>query len=547
MKFNRTRTFCLLLILLLYKSYFAAQAFSSGHVTGPLEFISSNLPIVVIDTYGKSILDEYRIVAHMKIIHNGEGQRNYATDLPNEYDGKIAIELRGSSSLSYPKKQYRFETQDSLGENLNISILGLPGENDWIFYGPYDDGSLIRNVLAYKLSNDIGRYASRTRFCELVINRDYRGLYVLMEKIKCDRYRVNISHMDSSDTVGDALTGGYIIKIDKMEGENIGYWRSYKGTYYQYHYPRADQITPEQKSYIRNFMNTFETVMIRTECADPNNGYPKYIDVESFVDHFILNEFCKNVDAYRISAFMYKDRDSEGTRLNAGPIWDFNLSLGKAWFSEDNYLIKGWEVDHNHYRPDDWPKVPFWWEKLGHEPAFASRVETRWRDLRDGILQKDSLYSTIDSLVDFIAEARERNFQRWPKSGNAETYMKEIQLLKQWIDDRIDWIDENIDKLTSAQPLSQTETTPKRFALEQNYPNPFNQITKIRFGLPKTSKAKIEIYNISGQKVLTLIDSRKPAGYHIIEFNAANLPSSVYFYRIQADNFKDVKKMTYLK
>jgi len=518
-----------------------AQAFSLVYVTKSLEFTSSDLPIVVIDTHGQNIVDEIRIVADMGIIDNGEEQRNYITDPFNDYNGRIAIELRGSATLYYPKKQYRFETQDSLGNNLNVSLLGLPQENDWIFYGPYNDQSLIRNVLAYKLSNDIGRYASRTRFCELVLNSNYRGLYVLMEKIKRDNNRVDISRMDPSDTAGNSLTGGYIIKIDKISGENVGIWQSSMGTLYQYHYPKADVIVHEQTDYIKNFMNEFEVVMYGADYADPVNGYFKYIDLYSFVDHFIINEVCKNVDAYRISAFLYKDRDSKGGKLIAGPIWDFNLSFGKAWFEEDLFLTKGWQVDYNSHRPWDGLKVPFWWEKLSRDPAFVNRLQIKWNELRSGILQKESLYSTIDLLVDSLFEARTRNFERWPETAEYHTYEVEIQMMKQWISNRIDWIDANIGKLIQDQSI------PIIFTLKQNYPNPFNSITKIEFGLTYVSRVKIEIFNIHGQKVLKLLDSEKPAGYHIIEFNAIDLPGGIYFYRMQTDIFNDVKKMILIK
>ena len=195
-------------------TFFAFSQKSLIQISNKIYFTSSNLPIVIINTGGKIIVDEERITAHMGIIDNEEDQLNNLNDPLNGYDGQIAIELRGSATMGYPKKSYRFETQDADGENNNVSLLGMPKENDWILYGPYDDQSLIRNVLAYGLSNDMGRYASRTRFCELVIDEDYRGLYILLEKTKRDKNRVNIKKMDANDSAGDSLTGGYIIKID---------------------------------------------------------------------------------------------------------------------------------------------------------------------------------------------------------------------------------------------------------------------------------------------------------------------------------------------
>ena len=517
-----------------------------------VEFSSSNLPIIILDTNDRAIKDEYRIPAQMKIIYNGKGIRNHLTDPPNNFDGRIAIELRGSASLMYPKKGYRLETQDSLGNNLNISLIGMPVENDWILYGPYDDQSLIRNVLAYQLSNAIRRYASRTRFCELILNDDYRGLYVLMEKIKRDNDRVDISRMDFLDTIGDALTGGYIFKFDKEKGENVGGWWSSRGIFYQYHYPKADEIIPIQKAYIRDFMNRFETAMSRSNFADSISGYPKYIDVASFIDYFILNEFCKNIDAYRISNFMFKDRDSKGGKLNEGPIWDFNLSFGKTWFKEDAYRFDEWEIDHNRYKPNDWPKVPFWWEKLGHDPAFAQQAETRWRELRNGVLHRDSVYQAIDLLVDTLTEARIRNFERWPESAKDHSYETEIQLMKQWIKDRVEWIEANFGELSEVRHPLETEKDPHSIFLAQNYPNPFNSETTIEYQLPTTLNVKLSIYNVQGQEVATILDEKKEPGFYQVRWNGKDeigntLPSGVYLYHFRADVLVMTKKLILLK
>ena len=151
---------------------------------------SSNLPIIVIDTYEQVIPDEPKISAHMGIIFNGSGEINYITDSSSHYDGDIGIEIRGHSSQHYfPKKQYGLETRDSEGENINVSLLGMPEENDWILYAPYSDKSLMRNVLAYDIAKSLGSYAPRTQFCEVILNNDYVGIYVFMEKIKKDSNR----------------------------------------------------------------------------------------------------------------------------------------------------------------------------------------------------------------------------------------------------------------------------------------------------------------------------------------------------------------------
>ncbi len=527
------------------------QLLAMNTVGQRVEFTSSNLPIVVIDTWGQEIVDDPRIVVHMGIIDNGPGLRNNLTDNFNDYDGLIAIELRGSSSSWYPKKQYRFETQDSLGENLNVSIMGLPEENDWIFYGPYDDQSLIRNVFAFQLSNDMGRYASRTRFCEIVLNNDYRGLYVLMEKIKRDNNRIDISAMDENDISGDAVTGGYIIKIDKFEGENIGYWVTSNAVTYQYHYPKADEIVTPQELYIQDFIARFENAMNGPSPPDPSTGYPAYLDVSSFVDHFLINELAKNVDAYRISAYLYKERDSNGGKLYAGPIWDFNLSFGKAWYFVDLFLTEGWQVHYNTWRPWD-GGVPFWWEIISSDNFFVGQLINRWQQLRNGIFNEDSLYYRIDVLVDTIAEAHIRNFERWPGSVSDHSYEEEITQLKDWIGDRLDWIDGNLSLLTIYDPYTQREFIAEYFSISQNYPNPFNASTTIRYNLPNRSDVRIIIYDLNGNKVTTLVSEIQEAGYKSATWDGTSdqhqpISSGAYFYKVHAGEFIQTRKMILLK
>lgn len=510
-------------------------------------FTSSNWPIILIDTGGKAIPDITRIRADMKILYKGRGLRNYITDPATHYNGKIDIELRGSASMAYPKKGYRIETVDAQGENLNVVLLGMPNENDWILYGPYDDQSLIRNVLAYRLSADIGRYASRCHFCELVLNNDYRGLYVFMEKIKQDKNRVNVTEMKPEDISGDAVTGGYMIKFDKEEGENVGGWLSNHSIYYQYHEPKADEIVIEQKLYIKTFMNQFESSMLRSDPADAMSGYPFYIDVDSFVDHFILNEFCKNIDAYRISFFMFKDRDSKGGKLHAGPIWDFNLSLGKTWYKEDAYRVDEWEIDHNRYKPNDWPKVPFWWERLGHNRPFADRVKIRWRQLRQTVLKEDSLFRRIDLLVDSTAEARARNFNRWPESATEHSYEQEILMLKGWISGRIQWIEDNLDMLSCVGEAGDEGVTPQTLCLRQNFPNPFNARTTFSFEMPRAGLVTFTIFNLRGERIAEPLYRVFDAGSHRFTWDAGDLPGGVYLYSLRLGHLQQTKKMIVIK
>jgi hypothetical protein len=534
-------------------------------------FTSSNLPILIIDTKDQNIIDYRRIIADMGIIDNGAGKRNNTIDPRNDYQGRIAIELRGSSSLQFPKKQYRFETQDTSGNNRNVSLLGLPSENDWILYAPYSDKSLMRNVLIFKLANEIGGYAPRTRFVELVLNDSYMGVYVMMENIKRDQNRVNISPMDTLANSGDEVTGGYILKVDKTAGEEVSGWRSdfppfdgtSKRTFYQYHYPRPAYITAEQEEYIHTYITGFEWLMDSPGYQHPDTGYVRYLNVESFVDYVILNEVSKNVDGYRLSAFMYKDRDSRDGRLTMGPIWDFNLAFGNAdyYTAYDPYgiILEYFLYDEGFHTQDDF-QVPFWWRQLWNDPQFKNRIYQRWWQLRQDVLDVENILSYINSTVNLLDEAQKRNFQKWeifgiyvwPNAFIGMNYQEEIDYLKEWIQERIQWIDDSIFRIYNGTEPIQTSPLPQRFILGQNYPNPFNSHTTIPIILAKKSRIQIDIFNVLGQKVRSLLDEERGAGSYNIRWDGkdqfnTSLPSGVYIYRLRADNYSISKKMLYLQ
>ncbi len=507
-------------------------------LSAQVDLNSSAHPIVIIDTDGQEIVDDPRIVAHMGVIDNGPGNTNNIDDPFNDYDGRIAIELRGSSSSLYPKKQYRLETQDAAGENLNIPLMGLPEENDWILYGPYDDQSMIRNVLAFDLSREIGRYASRTHFCELVLNEDYRGLYVLMEKLKRDDNRVDIANLRSVDTTGLQLTGGYLIKIDKYEGENLGGWTSSAGTPYQYDDPGPDELVDAQKSYIQNYMEQLESAF-----AHNDDSYLEYVDLNAAVDHFLLNEISKNTDAYRISAFMYKDRDDYNPRLVFGPLWDFNLSFGKAWYAEDEFLTEGWQTDYTVRRPWDGYRVPFYWEEITQNTTFMSAVRERWGMLRHSTFAIDSLFKRIDMLSVFIEEARIRNFERWPDNA-PESYEEEVTRMKAWLKARIEWMDGELDYVDS---ISGTNGEIETFRLLGNFPNPFNASTTIRWEQPRQAAVSIKVYDSGGRLIEDLGRRVYGSGTRSVRWQAASLASGVYFYRLKTKTFSQTGKMLLLR
>ena len=554
--------------------YLTSQALTLFANRKTVNFVSSNLPIIIIDTHGQDIpYDDPRIIADMGIIYNGKGIRNNISDPHNNYLGKINIEIRGSSSAGWSKKSYGIETQNEDGSNRDVSLLAFPEENDWALYAPYYDRSLLRNVLSFKLANELGWYATRTKYCELVLNGDYMGIYVLMEKIKSDKNRVDIARLDPDEISGDDLTGGYIIKIDKepwKPGFDSRYrpfswaWQKIR---YQYHYPKADDIVPQQKEYISNFINEFEDVMNSDNYADSLNGYSHYLNVDSFVDNIILNELSKNVDAYRLSTFFHKDKDSNGGKLVAGPAWDFNFSFGNVGYY-DSQFIQDWELvflstDLNFKRNDNY-QIPFWWKKLFDETNFRQKIHRRWQNLRKTTFDINRLKEFINSVADTLNEAQERNFQIWIGPGepklredgwfpptdpidHLQTYADEIEYIKTWVTHRISWMDQTISTFSDVS-LKDDVNLPVEFELKQNYPNPFNSYTMIEFQLLKREHVELKIINVKGTVVQTLLKEFRTQGTHKIKFSCSELVSGIYFYKLKIGNGKQlVKKMLLIK
>jgi len=514
----------------------------------PSEFSSSHLPIIVVNTNGQEIPNEDKITAHMGIIDNGLGEINYLSDPYNHYDGFIGIEIRGSSTTWFPKKQFAVETRDSLGENNNIPLFGMPEENDWIFNAPYTDKSLMRNVIIYKMARDAGEYATRSHYFELVIDGDYRGLYVMFEKIKRDNNRVNISKLEPEEISDDDITGGYIIKIDKWDGENIGGWYSeppsdsYGGFYYQYHYPKPDEIVYDQQQYIMSYMESFEQTILSDDFSNPETGYPSIINWGSFVDFFIMQEITKNVDGYRLSSFLHKDKDSDDGRLVAGPIWDFNLGFGNADYY-NGWDTQGWQVEAD--LPNDDFSIPYWWCTIWSDQSFRWSVQQRWNNLRNNFLSNASVNSLIDSLQSHIGEAADRNFERWPTLGQyvwpnyyiGQTYQDEIDYLRNWIITRMEWMDSELLFIQTEMCL-----IPEQFSMNPLYPNPFNRSVSIQYDIPLDSKIKLNVFNINGKHINTLFNGRTHAGTYSMSWNGLDkngniVSSGTYIVLLQANNF----------
>jgi hypothetical protein len=468
-------------------------------------FSSSNLPIIVINTNGQTISDEPGIIADMGIIYNGAGVRNTITDPFNNFNGKIEVELRGESSQMFPKKSLKIETRDGAGNNLNAALLGMPPENDWVLYPPYTDKTFLRDVMTFKIGNDMGHYAPRTRFVELVINGDYVGVYVLMERIKIDNNRVDIATLDPDEISGDDVTGGYILRVDKIDGNDFPQWASVPSPQlagaatinFQYFDPKGEDLVSAQQTYIKDFILKVGSSLTSTDFKGVN-GYRKYIDVPAAIDFMISNEIGKNVDGYIFSTYMHKNKDSEGGKLVMGPLWDFNLCYGNVDYWANSQFAPGWMWNDGQRM--------FWFRRMMADPWFAGQMKCRWTELRSTWMTNEYFTNYIDSMGAVLDEAQDRNFKRWPILGTyiwpnqfvGLTYQQELDFLKQWTIERLNWIDANLPGTCEVV----TGTEDDILNSIEIYPNPSNSAFFIE--LPQNINGKsivVEVYNSMGQRV----------------------------------------------
>lgn len=441
---------------------------------------SSTIPYIIVDTKNKAVNYEPKIPVVMEIYEKGTETKVY----------NAGIEYRGKTSFrASDKKPFGFEIWDESGKEKSVSVLGMPEESDWILnnhvVGLKDkyiwDRTLMYNFIGYELSRSAGVYASRSKFVELQINSDYLGVYVLMERLKRDKNRININSLTPTSA---NITGGYILKIDKMSappdavGKPLSYFQNnwaddarytaqnsfrsrydingklitfapfgppyhpnlYLETYFNYEYPKPEEITNAQKEYIQKYIDQFETALVTDDFSKNQRTYEQYIDINSFVDYFILNELFRNVDAYRLSTFLHKDRDS---KLKMGPIWDLNIG-----FDEGGRIpMNEWVINYNKVVQSDPWMMPFWWPKLLEDPVFRSAVKTRWTTLRSKEFSTSTMHALVDKTAAYLKDngAVIRNYKKWDV-GIGVNYDASVNNLKNFLRDRASWMDGMISR-----------------------------------------------------------------------------------------------------
>ena len=421
-----------------------ARAFETGLTPGPIAeegyirlasnavSFSSDIPVVVMEEFSNG----------GPTASNGKNFTFFAFFEPDPETGRTTLnraynlgtrggwKVRGSSSSGFPKKAYSIEAWNKDNRNKNIAPLGMPEESDWILNArSVFDRSLMRNAFIYELSNQIGRYATRTRFVELFkddnggnlsFSSDYDGVYTFMEKISRDKNRVDVERLPQSIADEPGIGGGYMLKVDRLDPGDSGL--NAAGRNLGWVYPKEDDVTTAQANWMRNYLNEMSDSLSTADYAD-------YIDVDSWVDHHLLNVLTLNADALRLSTYFYKTRHG---KIEFGPIWDFDRSMESTDGRDDNPSTWSGGTDYFNYP---------WWGSLFDDENFWQRYIDRYFELRENQFSTSNVHAIIDGMAAELDEAQERNFDRWSDQPRFGSYRGEVNHLKDWLATRLDWMD----------------------------------------------------------------------------------------------------------
>lgn len=393
-------------------------------------FSSSTLPIFKINTFNKAIPDEPKTSAFLTIAQKNSGI-NLLLDSTIGY--KIGVERRGNTSQSFAKKSYSFNLE------IKDSLIGLPKSKKWVLYGPYADKSLIRNALAYSLYRQMGNYTPKTKFIELVINNNYQGIYLLTEKIQIGKEHLNIKKLTVDKKDKTKMSGGYVLEIDRntiqapFPNDTTAH-----NLYYGVYAPKQKKLNKSALKTIKEQYALFEQHLYEKD------NYLEHVDVNSFIDYLIITEVSRNIDGYRLSTFMYNPEiNAEKPKFYIGPIWDYNFSFGLANY-HDGYKAEGFVYNVDKF-------VPFYWHTLLKDSTFSSKLKQRYSALRKTSLSDKNIYNTIDELNSLCEPSTANNFAKWtvlesedfwPNHYLGKTHKDEINYLKNWIKNRLAFLDE---------------------------------------------------------------------------------------------------------
>lgn len=386
---------------------------------------NSNLPIIVLDSFGKNVDSAGKVYNYCYGITFDVDPATGRASLigPVDFQGRSRIRVRGETSASFAQRPYAWRLVDELERDKNASVLGYPSEHDWVLISNYNDKSLIRNKLPFDLMLEINGPGSamRERYVEVFFRQtgnsplkwgDYRGVYVFTERIKRDSNRVNIDRLNPTDgsftrdpEVDDnsIISGGYLFRTDKPSDDPT--FTTSRGHSLQLLSPsmpsatsQRTQAQKDQMSYITDYMRRFEAALYGNNFTNPTTGYAKYIDVDSFIENHLWVEIFKQIDGFRISTYYNKPRYG---KVKSSPLWDYNLSLGNADYL-NGFNPEGW-----YFRePDIWntnTNYP-WYKRLFEDPEFTLKYWDRYWKLRQGHFAIGTLMDRINNLVNHLSD-----------------------------------------------------------------------------------------------------------------------------------------------
>lgn len=470
------------------------------------QITSTNLPIAIVTSIG-TINDTDQVQGTLVIIDNASGV-NTPTDAP-KFNGMVGLRYRGNSGS--PKKSLSLETWSSNSVSLDTSLLNMPSENDWVLLSAYEDRSLSRFMLSTKTVERMGRYSPRMRYCELILNNQYQGIYLFGERIKRDSNRVDIAKLTNIDISGINLTGGYILKVD---GGNDGFTSTFPPLYgtaaqdieVQIEYPDPNEIVPVQEAYIAAYIDSFEVAMNAANFQDTTLGWRKFAGVNTMADYMIITEVAKDFDAYRKNAFLYKDK---AEKLRFGPIWGHDLAW-KNTVDCNSASDTGWAFQLGAACTTNGRLAPFWWEKVTTDTAFLRVLKCTYTDYRKpgNALDTVKLFQILDSTYTYLNAngAVTRNFTQWPIWGvpivNEPTPMatnmqEEMQAMKNFIKLRLAWLDTKWIQTTGCPtPIGVSDyILPNQVAI---YPNPSGSMVYLEMQSMARKESRIRVTSMSG-------------------------------------------------
>ncbi len=513
--------------MLAFGVLFAAKSF--GQLT------STNLPIVLISTPGA--ISTTQIQGSISIIDNASGV-NTPTDAP-KFTGMIGINQRGNTT--YPKSSYSVETWSATLIAQDTSLLGLPSENDWVLMSAYEDRSLMRSSMTFNLHQQMGRYAPRMKYCEVLVNNQYQGIYMFGEKIKRDSLRLDIARLTNIDNSGIDLTGGYIWRIDggttAWTSLILPPYASTQTIKFTNDYPSAADITPTQSAYIKAYTDSFETALNATNFQDTLVGWRRFGAVNSFIDYMIVQEVSRNFEAYRTNTYLYKDK---GTKMRPGPMWNFELAW-KNTVDCNSGLDTGWCYQLGAVCGAETKLPPFWWSRFMQDNMFVEDLKCRYTFYRKSGNPLDTavIFHYMDSVSSILNQtnATGRNFTQYPIWGTplvneptpmATNHAEEVNNMKSFIKARIAWLDTKWITTNIACPAPEGLQDVKYASLFSMYPNPANSQIFVTMDNPNSDSYMAELISMQG----SILHTQQGKGSQF-SVDLQDIPSGMYMLRIK--------------